>query len=215
MLIRKKHVRLSFIWVLVNFVGITTGTLVAFFLYALLTLNHNGVALGSSELLVRLAICGAVQGFIVSVLQTMAFVLTKCKLVKWLMTNMLSMVVGMVLPTAYAIALQTNFQVNSPFDQYIMAGWIVSWLLAGAFGGMVLGETAAQKIRWGVLNAAAYLYWGVAAALGMRLLGIALYNMPTISSGWMTSFGGLTLLLAMGAWLHSYVFRGVVRLKRH
>ncbi|MEL6813701.1 MAG: hypothetical protein AAFP03_02675 [Cyanobacteria bacterium J06598_3] len=215
MLGSKKRFKLSFIWILVNFVGIMTGTFVAFFLYALLTLNYGDATLDSMELLVQLALCGALQGFIVSGLQTMTLVLTKLRLVQWLLINIVGMSVGMVVPTALAIALNPMFDVNGSFDGYVMAGWVLSWILAGFLGGVVLGGPAQKKLRWGLLNGAAYLYWGLATALGMRLLGTALSNLPAQALGWwIGSLGFLTMMLAVGAWLHSYVFRGVVRSRK-
>lgn len=215
MLGSKKHFKLSFIWILVNFVGIMTGTFVAFFLYALLTLNYDNTTLDGMELLVRLALCGALQGFIVSGLQTMTLVLTKLRLVQWLLINIVGMSVGMVVPTALAIALNPIFDVNGSFDGYVMAGWVLSWVLAGFLGGVVLGGPARRKLRWGMLNGAAYLYWGLATALGMRLLGTALSRLPAQAFGWwIGSVGFLLVMLAVGAWLHSYVFRGVVSFRK-
>lgn len=213
MLSQKKYYRLSFIWVVVNFVGIAAGTLVAFFLYTLLTLSYDNATLDTVKLLVSLAVCGAIQGFVVAGLQTMILVLTKCTLVKWLFANVVSMSVGMVLPTALIIWLLPGFELSGAFVQYVMLGWMLSWLLAGALSGAVLGTTSLQKVRWSLLNTGAYLYWGVAAALGMQLLSKALYQSPTVWSSWLNSLGIITAMLAVGTWLHSYVFRGVMRLR--
>lgn len=214
MLGSKKQVRISFVWVLVNFIGITTGTLVAFFLYTLLTINYNNAGLDVAKLLIRLLLCGAVQGFIVSGLQTIVLLLSQLRLMQWLVTNVVSMAVGMAAPTAYAIATIPNFEVNASFDQYVMAGWVLSWVLAGACGGVVLGRSQSQKILWGFLNSAAYLYWGLAAAFGMRLLDTALYDFPALSISWKRRLVLISAMLAIGAWLHSYVFKGVAQMQR-
>ncbi len=205
-----KQAGVSLLWVGVNFVGILAGTLVAFFLYTFLTLNNN-ITLDAVKLLAQLAICGAVQGFIVAGLQTIVLLLGKLKLVQWLVTNMLSMAAGMAAPTAYAIAIHPNFEATVSFNQYVMSGWVLSWVLAGASGGIVLGQGRSQKIRWATLNAAAYLYWGLSAAWGMRLLDAALYGVSTLSTRWGRSLLLIGLMLSIGAWLHSYVFRGVAR----
>ncbi len=214
MLGRKKQIRVSFIWTLVNAVGITTGTLIAFFLYTLLTINDNATGLDTAKLLIRLLICGAVQGFVVSGLQAIVLLLPKLRLIQWLVINIVSMAVGMAAPTVYAIATVPNFEVSGSFDQYVTAGWVLSWVLAGACGSVVLGRSQSQKILWGFLNSAAYLYWGLAAAFGMQLLNSALYDLPNESVSWKSRLVVIMAMLGIGAWLHSYVFKGVARQQR-
>lgn len=214
MLGSKKQISVSVVWILVNFIGITTGTLIAFFLYTLLTINYNAAGLDAVKLLVRLLLCGAAQGFIVSGLQTIVLLLSKLRLMQWLVTNVASMAVGMAAPTAYAIATVPSFEIDGSFDRYVMAGWVLSWVLAGACGGVVLGRSQSQKILWGFLNSAAYLYWGLATAFGMRLLHTALYDLPALSTSWQSRLVVIGILLGVGAWLHSYVFKGIVRQQR-
>ena len=214
MLGSKKQISVSVVWILVNFIGITAGTLIAFFLYTLLTLNYNAADLDAVKLLIQLLLCGAAQGFIVSGLQTIVLLLSKLRLMQWLVTNVASMAVGMAAPTAYAIATVPSFEVDGSFDQYVMTGWVLSWVLAGACGGVMLGRSQSQKILWGFLNSAAYLYWGLAMAFGMRLLDAALYDLPALSTSWRSRLVMIGILLGAGAWLHSYVFQGIVRQQR-
>ncbi|MFK8184676.1 MAG: hypothetical protein AB8B99_15000 [Phormidesmis sp.] len=211
MLGREKQFEVSLMWVLVNFIGIITGTLVAFFLYTLLAIHYEGVALDQMKLLLRLATCGAIQGFIISGLQTVVLLLNRVELLGWLFTNVLGMALGMAAPTLWAIANNADFEINAAFERYVVAGWLLSWMLSGALGGWMLGKTYQQQIRWGLLNAAAYLYWGLAAGLGMKLLEEALQTPTTVA--WRESLLLIGLMLAVGAWLHSYVFKGVARIR--
>lgn len=209
----KKQTGVSLLWVGVNFVGILAGTLVAFFLYTFLTLSNNNANLDAVKLLAQLAACGAIQGFIVAGLQTIVWLLSKLKLVQWLVTNVISMSVGMAGPTAYAVATHPNFEASGSFNQYVMSGWVLSWVLAGTGGGLILGRGRSQRIRWAALNGAAYLYWGLSAAWGMRLLDAALYDVSALSTHWARSLLLIGLMLSMGAWLHSYLFKGAVRMR--
>lgn len=211
MLGSEKRFEVSLIWVVVNFVGIITGTLVAFFLYTLLAIRYEGVALDQMKLLLRLAACGAIQGFIISGLQTVVLLLNKVELLGWLFTNVFGMALGMAAPTLWAIAHNSDFQISASFDRYVVAGWLLSWMLSGALGGWMLGKTKYQRVRWGLLNAAAYLYWGLATGLGMKLLEDALQAPETVA--WAESLLWIGVMLAVGAWLHSYVFKGVARIR--
>lgn len=207
----ERQFEVSLIWVLVNFVGILTGTLVAFFLYTYLAARYDGVALDQMKLLLRLAACGAVQGFIVSGLQTVVLLLGGVELVMWLCTNVVGMALGMAAPTLWAIAFHVDFEATLPFGRYIVAGWFLSWMVSGILGGWMLGRTQSQRLRWGLLNAGAYLYWGLATGLGMKLLQDALQDVATVE--WGSSLFWIGAMLAVGAWLHSYVFREMARLQ--
>ena len=211
MLSGEQRFEVSLIWVLVNFIGIITGTLVTFFLYTLLAIRYEGVALDQMKLLLRLAACGAVQGFIISGLQTVVLLLNRVELLGWLFTNVMGMALGMAAPTLWAIANHSDFEINASFERYVVAGWLLSWMLSGVLGGWMLGKTKYQQVRWGLLNAAAYLYWGLATGLGMKLLEDALQAPETV--GWAESLFWIGLMLAVGAWLHSYVFKGVARIR--
>lgn len=211
MLGTEKQFEVSLMWVLVNFIGIIAGTLVAFFLYTLLAVRYEGVVFDHAKLLLRLAACGAVQGFIISGLQTVVLLLSRIELLGWLFTNVLGMALGMAAPTLWAIANNPNFEVSASFDRYVVAGWMLSWMLSGALGGWLLGQSRSQQIRWSLLNAAAYLYWGLATGLGMKLLQDALSNLPSVD--WADSLFWIGLMLGVGAWLHSYVFKGVARIR--
>jgi len=211
MLGTEKQFEVSLMWVLVNFIGIIAGTLIAFFLYTLLAIRYEGVALDHAKLLIRLAACGAVQGFTISGLQTVVLLLGRLELLRWLFTNVLGMALGMAAPTLCAIAHTPNFEVEASFDRYVVAGWLLSWMLSGALGGWLLGRSRQQQIRWGLLNAAAYLYWGLATGLGMKLLQDALENAAAVE--WKSSLLWIGLMLGVGAWLHSYVFKGVARVR--
>ncbi|MEM6450263.1 MAG: hypothetical protein AAF703_08120 [Cyanobacteria bacterium P01_D01_bin.105] len=209
MLGREKQLEVSLIWVLVNFVGIITGTLVAFFLYTLLAIRYDGVVLDQVRVLLRLAACGAVQGFIVSGLQTVVLLLSRLELLGWLFANVIGMAFGMMAPTLWAIANDPSFNTKASFDRYVVAGWLLSWIISGALGGWLLGKVQNRRIRWALLNAAAYLYWGLATGLGMKLLEEALQDSQTVA--WRSSLISIGLMLVIGAWLHSYVFKGVAR----
>lgn len=205
----KRQFEVSLIWVLINFIGITTGTLVAFFLYTALADRYDGVALDQAKLLLRLAACGAAQGFIVSGLQTVVLLLSQGELLLWLCTNVCGMALGMAAPTLWAIAASPEFEIAFPFGRYVVAGWLLSWMLSGLLGGWVLGKTRSQQLRWSLLSAGAYLYWGLATGLGMKLLQEILRETAAIR--WSSSLLWIGLMLAIGAWLHSYVFREIAR----
>lgn len=211
MLGSEKRLEVSLVWILINFVGILTGTLVAFFLYSLLAIRQEGVVLNQIRLLLRLATCGAIQGFIISGLQTVVLLLERTELLTWLFTNVVGMAFGMMVPTLWAIAVHSDFEVALPFSHYVVAGWLLAWMCSGGLGGAILGSTRSQKIRWGLLNAAAYLYWGLATGLGMKLLKDALQDGVVVD--WSTSLVWIVLMLMIGAWLHSYVFKEIARVR--
>ena len=207
----ERQFEVSFIWVLVNFIGIITGTLVAFFLYTSLAARYEGTTLDQARLLFRLGACGAAQGFVVSGLQTVVLLLSQGELLMWLSTNVFGMALGMMAPTLWAIAIQPDFEIAFPFSRYVVAGWLLSWMLSGLLGGWMLGNTRHQRMRWCILTAGAYLYWGLATGLGMKLLEDSLQEIAF--ANWVSSLLWIGLMLTVGAWLHSYVFRGIARIR--
>ncbi|MEM8780913.1 MAG: hypothetical protein AAGF26_19030, partial [Cyanobacteria bacterium P01_G01_bin.49] len=192
--------------ILVNLIGIITGTLVVFVLYAHLEINHYsvGVTKDWSKLLLRLAICGAVQGFIIAAFQLLVLPLRRLRAIKWYLINIVSMAVGLILPMTYGII--TNFERGITFNDCVVTGWGLSWILTGIVGGVVAGRNKNQKILWGIVNGGVYLLWGITITFGVIFLGSTLDNSPSLLT-FIVGFFLIGSTLAIGAWFNKFLYR--------
>lgn len=208
MVSKKKQLILLFVWILVNLIGIITGTLVVFVLYIHLEISHYRVDITedcSNLLLMRnLAICGAVQGFIIATLQLLVLPLRRLEAIKWYLINIVSMPLGWILPMTYGII--TQFEWGITFNDSVVSGWGLSWILTGIVGGVVAGRNKDQKIRWGILNGGVYLLWGITTAFGVIFLAAILDNSPSLST-FIFGFFLFCLILAIGAWSNKFLYK--------
>ncbi len=211
MLSRKKQLILSFIWVLVNLIAVITASLVVFSLYGGLRINRYIYAENWLRAVASLALCGGVQGLIVGGLQTIVFALAKLPVNKWLVTNIASMSLGMTLPIMFGIVTRSIFGIAENLDSYAVAGFVLSWIIAGVLSGIFAGRNKNQKIALGLVNTIAYIFWGVATIGGVITLGAAFDNRSESASILVSSFLSIVPILAIGAWLNSYIFRELIK----
>jgi hypothetical protein len=154
-----------YLWIsAINLMGIALGSAVSTNLLSNLLsrilLNQNDDT-EWFKVLTSLAICGAAQGFILAGPQTSVFKTLDAtpKVIQCFWITVVSMAVGMILPTLYGLVVASNLIYIS---NLILIGLLLSWLLAGLFWGGIVGRTKKQKICWGLMNAGAYSLWGIA-----------------------------------------------------
>ncbi len=205
---------LLLVWVVVNLIGIVVGTLVVFVLYAQLNINSYDAS-SWANLLGSLAICGGVQGIIVGGLQAVVLALARLRVRFWVAATVTAMALGMALPMAWAILTRQELTIRGSwgFDHYVMGGWALAWVLAGIFQGALAGQSRNQIIRWGLANAGAGLFWGVATACGILLLGAVLDHDKIRLSILLGVVGLVVGGLVLGGFLNAWILLGLIRRK--
>jgi hypothetical protein len=213
MVTRRSRYKLSFVqWIFIHWAGLVLGSLAMFILYSTLRLTLYTTFDQWFQLCVRLMICGAAQGAVFGSAQAIA--LLSSKLVKrraiaqTLVSTIGSMALGMALPVTYARLFLLSK--DTPIDSgagYQLLGWLLSWVLAGLLWGAIVGRTTAQKITFGLLNAIAYFWWGLAAFVGLMFFAAVLDN-PNISSPErMIASAIVVAILILGAVFNGVIFR--------
>lgn len=192
------------------------GTLVSFVLYTNLWLSRATEVKAGWSLLSSLTVCGAAQGLMFVSLQTLVLLSIKSevshKVVQWIGSTIGCMMVGMTLPLGCALLSPEPLTVDA-IANYVVAGWGLSWALAGLVWGAIAGRNKRQKFRWGLINAGAYFSWGIAATFGWRLLVALLENGP--AADFASVSGGIGVLivvmLSLGIGLNNFIFKGLMR----
>ena len=185
-------------WTLASWLGLLLGVLTMFLLYSRLELNRYGQGEDWSYLFRGLMLCGATQGLVLGILQgivlwAMGFVSFQ-KMLHWLRATVVAMAIGMAFPIATA-----------SIDRDRLIGWMLSWLMAGLLLGAMTGHRKLQKIRFALINAVAYLLWGLAAVLGGLMLGAALDHVSATPTSWIGYGLLIILMLGAGSLLNSWV----------
>lgn len=207
---------LGSLWVVVNLVAIGLATMVVLMLYSALRLAQYSDLKEGFDLLKGLAICGAAQGAVLAGFQTIVLLAARLadsrRRLLWFGATIVSMATGMALPAAYGLSAIASTSLNpslaDSLDEYTLGGWVMSWLLAGLVWGAIAGSRPTQRVRWALLNAAAYLCWGLSATFGWLLLISAEDSGTSVVRPHLFILAGL---VAVGTGLHQLVFRGLLR----
>ncbi len=175
-------------------------------LHSHLSLNQYSQGKDWGYLFQGLMLCGAVQGLILGTLQgvvlwAMGFTGFQ-KILRWIGVTIVAMAVGMVLPMAMAVLSGDS---THSFDNRVMGGWVMSWLLTGLLLGAMVVHHKYQKIRFAFINAGAYLFWGMATAYGALLLGAVLDHVSMMSLALIGNGLFIALMLTAGLGLNSFV----------
>jgi len=208
-------------WVLANIVGVAMGTLAMFLLYGNLHLVRYSDPKDWVNLLSGLAICGAAQGLILASSQTTVLLIAKLasmqKIVQWFSSTIVSMMIGMTLPNAYVLLLNSS---ENSLDRVYTAskvGWILSWWMAGLLWGAIAGQYKQQKIDWGFINAGAYLVWGI-AVIYIFMLAVSILDavpgaipLPSFSSGDVLF---VAVMWGIGIGLNGLIFQQLIHRQR-
>lgn len=195
-------------WILLNAIGIFIAQAFATYLSVQLSLGINVHIKDWFNITKNLMICATFQGLIFAGLQTIFLSLkltSSRKILQWFISTVVCMGVGIVIPTIYGVLTHyTNAPIRT-FRGYVFLGWLLSWVLAGLVWGAIAGRSRNQKIRWAILNAGAYLFWGLAGSLAS--------NHPR-GMGELEFFRYLIFIMVIfgiGMVLNGLIFQGLVR----